>query len=36
VELLSDADDRRARHIVLTDKGRALDQRLTAALAGRG
>ena len=36
VELLSDADDRRARHIVLTDRGRALDRRMSDALAGRG
>ena len=36
VELFSDADDRRARHIVLTDKGRALDRRLSAVLATGG
>lgn len=34
VELLSDADDRRARHIVLTERGRALADRLAETMAG--
>lgn len=33
VQLLSDASDRRARHIVLTPKGRAVARRLSALIA---